>query len=101
MDIIVLIYITVFVIGAILNVVIGGIIGKAKGRQGLGQLLGFLCGPLGWLIIALLPAMPAPAPIHRPATLHASRGNPCPVCGTLVPQGNAVCHACQSSLYAP
>lgn len=100
MDIMLVIYLSVFIIGAVLNVLIGGWIGSAKGRAGMGQLLGLLCGPLGWLIVALLPAMQQ-TPTARASTLHASRGKLCPMCGTLAPQGNTVCATCQSSIYAP
>ena len=96
MDIIVLIYIAVFIIGAILNIVIGGIIGKAKGREGTGQLLGLLTGPLGWLIVALLPVATQQAVHRRTVSAHASRGTPCQMCGQLIPQGNVTCPQCHS-----
>lgn len=99
MDIMVLIYLAVFVIGSVFNVLIGGWIGSTKGRAGMGQLLGLLCGPLGWLIVAVLPSMQQ-TPTARASTLHASRGKPCPLCGHLIPQGNTTCPACGSSAYA-
>ena len=34
---------------------IGLLIGKAKGRPGLGFLLGFVLGTVGWIVIALIP----------------------------------------------
>jgi hypothetical protein len=92
-----LIYIAVFIIAIIADVLIGGWIGSTKGRRGMGQLLGLLTGPLGWLIVALLP----PGSEDKTITIrsrHASRGIPCPLCSRLVPQGNTSCPQCGSSI---
>jgi len=42
--------------GAIISGVIGIAIGSMKGRSGTGGLLGLLLGPIGWIIIAILPS---------------------------------------------
>jgi len=41
-------------IGLVVGVLVGFLIGRAKGRPGLGALLGIF-GCIGWIIIAVLP----------------------------------------------
>ncbi len=101
MDITVLIYIIAIIIGTIINVAIGGWIGSTKGRTGMGQLLGFLAGPLGWLIIALLPTIQQTSAIPARTSIHASRGKPCPMCGLLISQGNTKCPSCDTPVFTP
>jgi hypothetical protein len=42
-------------IGAVIGAVVGTVIGHAKGRPGLGFVLGLLLGWIGWIIVALVP----------------------------------------------
>lgn len=62
--------------------VIGLLIGKLRGRESFGFWMGFLLGPLGWLI-----------------TLLMGQGGPkCPECfGTVDPRAKKCCH-CASDL---
>ena len=47
----------ILIFGLFLNLGLGAIIGQRKGRTGMGLLLGFLLGPIGWILIALGPNM--------------------------------------------
>lgn len=48
--------IVVWLIAAVVCGVIGGFIGQAKGRRRSGYLLGLLFGPIGLIVVAVLPA---------------------------------------------
>ena len=61
---------------------VGALIGKSKGKQALGGFLGFLLGPIGWLIIAL----------------QSSNKPKCKDCKGEVEPGARKCKNCGSSL---
>lgn len=68
------------VIGALICGVIGGLIGSYKARGKDGFFWGCFLGPIGWIIVALLPderprcrSCKAPLPSSKPRT--------CPSCG--------------------
>ena len=65
------------VIGALLSVLVGWSIGKQKGRGSDGAALGLL-GPIGWIIVALLP----------------EEGRRCPECRGVVPPEARRCKHC-------
>ena len=73
-----------FTVLAILAVmaVIGGLIGSRNGNTLAGVILGFLLGPIGWLI-TLLWSDPRPK---------------CPECGGVVVKGAAKCKNCGSTI---
>lgn len=62
--------------------IIGWAIGKTKGRSSFGLVLGLLVGPIGWLIVMLLPA----------------EGRKCPFCLSTVPEGAVICRHCRCDL---
>ena len=64
---------------------IGGAVGSARGRTMFGLALGFLLGPIGWLLIFLLPKVEANRRV-------------CPTCGAGVPDGAWRCKQCRTKL---
>ena len=66
----------------VIGAVVGGLIGKGKGRTGAGAMWGLLFGPIGWLIILLVPDV-------RPK---------CPACGGAVVKGATKCMHCASEI---
>ena len=69
---------------------VGALIGQQKGRTGFGACMGFLLGPIGWLIVALM----------SPNEQELKRRNPgpkqkkCPECAELVMADAKVCRYC-------
>jgi hypothetical protein len=51
----------------LLSASVGGLIGRPKGIGSLGFVLGTFLGPLGWLIVLLLPGDPVRRITARPA----------------------------------
>jgi hypothetical protein len=51
---------------------IGALIGNTRHRQGAGCALGFFFGPIGWIIVLLLPAGPAPVKTNARPVVPAS-----------------------------
>ena len=71
-----------WIIAPLVGALVGAIIGKNKNRQGAGAVLGFLLGPIGWLVVALGPDM-----------------NPkCPMCGGVIVKGAIKCKNCGGDL---
>jgi hypothetical protein len=66
--------------------VIGYVVGARRGRSTLGLLLGFLLGPIGWLVLLIIP----------PANLPK-----CPDCKGDVISGATKCKNCGSTLPSP
>ena len=62
--------------------IIGAAIGSTKQNAGMGLILGMFLGPIGWLIVLLLPG----------------HGRKCPECLGEVPQGASRCKHCGSKL---
>jgi len=58
-----------FVLGVLwlFSAIVGGLIGRPKGIGSLGFILGTFLGPLGWLIMLLLPGDPLRRITARPA----------------------------------
>lgn len=77
-----LILISCFVFGWFVSSAIGYLIGRTRKREAFGLLMGFLLGPIGWLIVALLPKI----------------GAKCPSCLGVVNDGATKCVHCGSSL---
>jgi len=65
--------------------IIGALIGSIKSRVGMGLFLGFLLGPFGWLIMALMKS-------------HKAK---CPYCGGIIEEGYGKCKHCGSELFGP
>ena len=65
---------------------IGAVIGLTKGRPVDGAVLGFLIGPLGWIVMFLL------LEDYRPK---------CPACLSTVPVGARRCPVCQENFAGP
>jgi len=42
-------------VGIVIGAIVGYLIGNAKGRPGLGVILGALLGCIGWIIVAVIP----------------------------------------------
>ncbi|HSI10385.1 MAG TPA: hypothetical protein VK961_00010 [Chthoniobacter sp.] len=59
--------ITLLIVGGI-GGLIGTLIGRGRGRGGEGALLGFCFGPIGWIVVLLLPAV----------SVHTAAGEPRP-----------------------
>ena len=66
----------------VFNVVIGWAIGRSKQREGAGAFYGLILGPLGWVIMILLP----------------NAGQKCPHCGGMAKKGAMVCCHCGRDL---
>lgn len=71
--------------GALIGAVIGTAIGARKNRTGFGLVVGLLLGPIGWLIVLLMP----------------SNFPKCPACKGDVVKGATKCKNCGSDLPAP
>ena len=67
-----------FLFWAAISTLIGALIGKRRGRPISGVVWGFLLGPLGWIIVALLKDL-------RPK---------CPLCGAAFVPGSLRCCHC-------
>jgi len=55
------------VVGCIITGAIGAYVGRTKGRQTEGMLFGILLGPLGWIIVLLMPENKSSHPSGLPA----------------------------------
>jgi hypothetical protein len=65
----------------LVSAAVGGIIGQTRNNVGLGALLGFLLGPLGWLVV-----------------IFADKRPQCPQCLGRVPVGARKCQHCASEI---
>ena len=74
--------------------VLGAHIGRRKGVAGLGFLLGLLLGPIGLLIIAVMPPGPPPPAGNSPPP-PAGRTS-CPSCGAALTLHDAICWRCHN-----
>jgi hypothetical protein len=72
-----------FAVGWIICVLLGGFIGGFRGRRSFGAFLGFLLGPLGWVIILCM----------------SDCRKKCQYCGGSVPDCVRKCMHCGSDLY--
>lgn len=71
--------------------VLGGVIGSSKGRKGLGYGLGFLLGPIGLLIMAVMPEDKTAIAEQAIAT---NQERKCPFCAELIKAEAKVCKHC-------
>jgi len=71
--------------------ILGGVIGSSKGRKGLGYGLGFLLGPIGILIVAVMPE--DKAAITEQA-IASNQERKCPFCAELIKSEAKVCKHC-------
>lgn len=62
---------------------VGFLLGKWKGREGLGFLLGFLLGPIGWVIMLLVDDIRAKCP-HCAGPLPKEKVARCMHCGEVL-----------------
>lgn len=67
---------------------IGMLIGGRKGRPIAGLLWAMVLGPIGWLLMALLPA----------ASANTVKAGSCPHCGGVVAIDQAKCNHCGNAL---
>lgn len=79
-------YLMGILIGYYIMVVIGYYVGRIRNRAGLGTLLAMLLGPLGILIVAVLPTATdpygeVPTRARRPNQRYKEGFVPCPLCG--------------------
>lgn len=72
----------ILIIGLVISALIGALIGKYKGQAGGGAALGFLLGPIGWLITAL----------------SSDARQKCIECGGVVAEGARKCMHCGSTI---
>ena len=86
----------------LLSAAVGYVCGKAKGRPGLGVLLGLLFGPFGTLAIMLWPpAKEAPRTVYRQSGFRsapAEDAGGCPRCGRPVGGRAKACPHCGNLL---
>lgn len=71
----------------VIGALVGLFIGDAKGRTGAGVVLGFLLGPIGWLIIGIGPNYKEAADTKK-----------CPFCAERVKREGKVCKHCRRDL---
>lgn len=98
---------TAMLIGGVCAV-IGGLIGRSKDRWGWGVALGLLLGPIGLIIVAVMPPgehaslLPKQAPIvvvpSSTATIDTRPRVPCPQCAELIIADANVCRFCGAAL---
>lgn len=79
-----------FVIIFAVLALVGALIGQHKGRTGFGAILGFLLGPIGWLIVALMPSNEQQLKKRNPGP----KQKKCPECAELVMADAKVCRYC-------
>jgi hypothetical protein len=72
----------VLLLWCVIGGLVGAAIGQKKGRPGEAFLLGFILGPIGWLLVATGP----------------SSGPKCPHCGGAVEAGYSACRHCGREL---
>ena len=61
---------------------IGALIGQKKGRPFAGLVWAMVLGPIGWLLVALLPAA------------KSGKATECPHCGGILPLSQSQCNHC-------
>ena len=76
------IYVACLIAAPVFGALIGLAIGLGRGRAAFGFFAGALLGPLGWLIIIVLPR----------------RGRKCPFCLGIIPQAATRCQHCAAEL---
>ena len=69
-------------VGYLISLLIGGLIGAVKQRPLAGVIYALLLGPVGWLIVAIVPG----------------GGKKCPRCAEVVKREAQVCKHCQANL---
>ncbi|HTJ77957.1 MAG TPA: hypothetical protein VL357_03100 [Rariglobus sp.] len=58
-------YIVAVLFFALFGGLLGRWLGKSKNREIHGFMLGFFIGPIGWILVLLLPEIPKPAPAAK------------------------------------
>lgn len=84
-------YIVIWIVCAVL----GGMIGSSKGRGGAGVALGFLLGPIGVIIVAVM--SPNKVKVEQKAVSEGGMRK-CPFCAELVKAEALICKHCGKNL---
>jgi hypothetical protein len=74
----------VIIVSIMLSGYIGALIGQRRGRGMTGALLSIVLGPLGWLIVIIMPDANKAA---------------CPACRTMIPFDASICANCRTAVY--
>lgn len=75
----------------LVSAIVAGMVGSGKGRTGAGWALGILLGPIGLLIIAVMPAN-----VSRVESVALRSGDmrKCPYCAELIKSEATTCRFC-------